>query len=444
MPDSDTMLHATWLMLHDTEFIRRHRSVDPKAWPLGPMRYLIALSLKNFDKHATPLTAAVVDLELESDSTQLRRNRTEAAMVRRVFRDLDFCAVEPDGLPAAREYSSAWVQRRSMLTKISGAEAALDRGELAAAEELLRVPAPVDDRSEPLTRDDAAFAIAAGLHTSRKGSIPTGFYDLDRAWGGGIRKAELGILAATTGVGKSQMLAAFAGESFWAGKHSLTYTFELTKEQMLERITLACLQSGKYDLDINNLPAAWAREARNRRVERFKGNYTVREGASTWSQIEADVEDYKRDNGKYPDLLCLDSADDITSPGKYDAEWMALKASYRHMRTWAQEKKIAVWTTSQLKQEAVEKARVNLRHIGSAFAKAQLVHYVLGMAQTPEEKGDPGGPILNIYVLKDSLHGTTGGWLRCRATFGDGENGYPGAELMEARGLPLINRSGFE
>ena len=243
MLEQETLFYTAWLLTHDIEFMHRHREIDPKVMPIGPLRYLVDLAQRNFQQHRTPLTAEVVQIESENDGAPLRRNRTEARMVRRIFADLDTFAVSPDGLPGARDVCGVWLMRRSLRTRIGQAEVQLDRGQLAGAEALLRLPSPTDDRDAPLTLTDAAYALAA--NRSPKGGVKSGIYDLDRAWRGGIRPGEIGMIAATTGVGKSQMLDAFAAAAIWQGKHVLLYTFELTKLQMISRI-FSDLSDGGY------------------------------------------------------------------------------------------------------------------------------------------------------------------------------------------------------
>ena len=163
----------------------------------------------------------------------------------------------------------------------------------------------------------------------------------------------------------------------------------------------------------------------------------VRGDTMTWPDLSADLEDYKADYGKYPDVLLLDSADDIMPYGTFKSEWEALKGAYKHLRRLAHDKKLRVWTSGQLTKESIEKARVNLRHIGASFAKAQLSHYVLGFAQTQQDREHEDGPKIQLYVLKDSLHGTPGVWLECAASFGNGESGYPGFDVEYTHGLTV-------
>ena len=120
------------------------------------------------------------------------------------------------------------------------------------------------------------------------------------------------------------------------------------------------------------------------------------------------------------------------------ARWEELRDIFTTLRSEvAQRRRIPVWTTGQTTREAVDKAKVSLRHVGDAFAKAQRAHYVLGLAQGEKERDAEDGPHMNVYVLKDTLHGTRGGWLRCFTTFGRGGDGFAGLETLATYSLPV-------
>jgi hypothetical protein len=147
----------------------------------------------------------------------------------------------------------------------------------------------------------------------------------------------------------------------------------------------------------------------------------------TWPDLTADLSAYKDEHGKYPDVLILDSADDIAPLKNRQAGHEDLKDAYIYLRNLAQEKKLRVWTSGQLTRDAVAKARVSLRQVGGAYAKAQKVHYVIAF-------------LITIDVLKDSLHGTTGALLEARTEFGRGINGFPGIEVTQSHNLPIVMR----
>ena len=127
------------------------------------------------------------------------------------------------------------------------------------------------------------------------------------------------------------------------------------------------------------------------------------------------------------DIVLLDSADDLAPADRYDKMYEGYKEIYRDLRiNVCQGMNLPVWTTVQMNRDAVEKAKASLKNIGDAFAKAQRAHLVLGMSQTPGELNDVLGPLIKLWVLKDTQHGSKGKYSVQKTMFGRGHDGWPG------------------
>ena len=424
MRDGDLAYYCVYLLLHDNQFRVAHRNVDVRVIPKGPSRYLVDLALRR----AVSVSPALLEISLPGDASALRRHGADAKLTREVYRDLN--AFEPDieSLAVVRELCSRWLQQRAMQVGLAAAAGHLDRGELEQADVVLtKSRFRIERREQPTLLSKRGQALLSEERDLKR-AIPTGLYPLDRAWRGGIRRSELGIIMGPTGTGKSMVLCQLAVEAFWKNKHVLYYSFELTEDQILERIICGILGCGREDIPKNiDLATQIAQRAKaEHRKLPTRAEIEVRSGDTTLEGLKHDLEAFKGEHGRYPGILLLDSADDVVPPGKFEKTYEGLRSLYTALRLqFAQEMNIPLWTTSQTNREAVEKSRVSLRHIGDAFAKAQKAHYVLGLAQGEAEREDMDGPLMNVYVLKDSLHGSRGAWMQCRAQFGLGENGYP-------------------
>lgn len=433
---TDTALRCVWLLLHDREFVVSHARIDPALFPKGAVRYLVDLALRQWGKYRRTVTATALAQALDVESHILRRQRTDTQTVAQVYIDLEDYEVEEEARPAIREAAHAWLEHRALTVAAQGAQEALDEGDVDEARQLLAAvgrEVKGEDSDVVLPRDASKVMVAE--RAAWKGGIPTGIYDLDKVWKGGIHPGELGIVLAPTGIGKSMILCQFAACAYWLGKNVLYYTYELTTDQIAMRCLCGILERGQEDL--GDVTALLAKTAHARRLgEPPLAAIHTRTEPQDLPGILDDMETYKEENGSYPGMLILDSADDLTLPGKFRADHERLLALFVALRRVAREMKIPIWTSGQATKEAVDKARISLRHMGGAYAKAQKSHLVLGLTQTPEEREDTEGPLVNIYVLKDSLHGSRGAWLRCQAAFGLGENGYPGLEVVKTRGLP--------
>ena len=440
MADQETVFRAAWLLLNDPDFIRQNSELRLEVFPRGSLRYLVGLSLRHWKEHHAPLSEAVVNMATDSDSAALRRAGANRDQVRVVFTDLNLgYVVASADRPAISQLARRWLERRSVQAAIEKAEVSIEQGDVEAARAHLdtaNLPAiGAEDTSTQITAQTEDFLVQ--IRRARKGALSTGFKELDDLWEGGFRKGEVGMAVSPTGIGKSMYLCYLAARAFWVGASVQYHTYELSPAQIRERIGLGILEKGKHSTS-----GTWAEEI----VDKTKRNglsqppasyIDIRNDAQTWPEVVAALEEFKREQGKYPGLLLLDSADDVAPIKTRDAQWQQLLEAFTFLRKLAQEKRIRIWTSGQLTRESVERARVNLRHIGNAFAKAQRSHYVLGFAQTDEDRRNDMGTKMSVYVLKDSLHGTGGGWLECEVEFGHGNNGYPGWRVDTTHGLPV-------
>ena len=443
MADQETVYYAAWLLLNDPEFIRQNGEVRLEVFPRGSLRYLVGLSLRYWQEHHTILSQTIVGMATDADSAALRRARAGREQVRKVFRDLNGgYSVAASDLPAIRQLARRWLERRSMQAAMEKAEVSIEQGDVEGARVHLDTAklraVGAEDTSLQITPEAEDFL--AQVRRAKKGALPTGFKELDKLWEGGYRRGELGLAVAPTGIGKSMYLCYLAAKAFWVGASVQYHTFELSPAQIRDRIALGILEKGKRDTR-----ETWVEELRDKAKRRGLSQppaayIDIRNDAQTWPAIVASLEEFKREQGKYPALLLVDSADDVAPIKSRDAQWQQLLETFVFLRALAREKRIRIWTSGQLTREAVDRARVNLKHVGNAFAKAQKAHYVLGFAQTDQQRTDDmGQPKMSVYVLKDSVHGTNGGWLECEVTFGRGDNGYPGWEVDATYGLPVTS-----
>lgn len=763
----DTAYRAVYLLLHDEDFLRAHKSLDPKVFPPGPMRYLSDLALRQWARYHNTVTASVLNQALEVEYTQLRKARATEEAVIRLYFELDTYAPDDSSIAYAREVCTAWLAQYALGAYIEQAGAALDRGDVEKAREKLStaLTSSTEDSDENVRL--SAF-IGQTPHGFSGAAIPTGLYDLDKLWEGGLHPGELGIILGPTGVGKAlavdtplptptgwttmgnvtvgdrlldeqglpcvvvavspvwedrpryaltfsdgarieadadhewlvgssfgtkpylqtsqqlyrrrngarapktfvpvaaplvlppvefpidpyllgiwlgdgwsrggqitameeEIVTAFAVggysphpikgryriglygfhtklrtlgllgnkhvpppylrgsreqrlsllqglmdsdgtaatngyceisfknrhltenaaeivrslgmkafirenparlygkdcglrhrlhfharlpvfrlarkagrlrdfggkrggrrqikavealspgdtrcvqvdspshlflagehmvpthnsmiavnmavEAFWKRQSVIYYTFELTPNQILRRAVTGILQKGarslKWGRDEPLNATLWQTELLRATSIRYMkepptADIDVRTGLMTIRDLIHDIDEYIVETGQPPGLIVLDSADELVPERQRKQGWEELKETFSTLRgEVAQGREVPVWTTGQATREAVDKARISLKHVGASFAKAQKAHFVLGLAQTDQERGDVEGPWMNVFVLKDTHHGTTGGWLHCTATFGRGDNGFPGLEVHDTTGLPV-------
>ena len=330
---------------------------------------------------------------------------------------------------------------------VAAAQGALEGGDTESAHEYLDVVkgALAEPEDDEVVLEEEMDELLKRPVQDWESAVPTGLDDLDNLWGGGIHPGELGIVLGPTNVGKSMVLCAFAAEAWWHRKDVLYYSFELTPEQISRRIASGIVRQGPLSTEGKGWDELVDRAMRDRhwRAKEPPGSSTrVRTGTLTVRELLVRLEKYESDFGKLPDLLILDSADDLMSEGQHRADWERLKVMYTELRREiCQNMGIPLWTSGQATREAVDRARISLRHAGDAFAKYQRAHLCLGLTQTPteaeEEHEDPfGGPLMHVYVLKDTLHGTRRMHMACRVQFGKGQDGWPQVTVQEVFNAP--------
>lgn len=430
--------YAAWLLMRDKEFLKAHEAVSPAVFGGGSLSYLVRMALNSWKTHRTTLSDAVVQSEIDTDTSGLRRYKTDDAKVQDAWDNLNNnFAVDKASLPSVRNTAHNWLVKKTMLLGIDKASVALASDDTDAARIAINnAQFKSIARGDVLTLSPTDNPPAVKVVKVRKDAYPTGLYDLDRAWRGGYCPGELGMIVGSTGVGKSMVACLMAANAIWRGGHVVYYTYELTPEQIEYRIKHAILQKSPTTVT-QDWRTELALAAKARKIAVPTGwNLTIRNDTQTWPGIVADLDEYKLDHGKYPDLLIMDSADDVAPLVKRDARHTQLLEAFVFMRSEiAEARKIRVWSTGQLNRDSVDKARVNLRMIGDAFSKAQKSHYVLGFTQNEHDLQDASGPKLNVYVLKDSLHGTRGASFWCDSYWGVGNDGFPGLDIKTTKGL---------
>lgn len=436
MPSSETIYRTAWLLMHDPEFLKQNLDVSPQVFPKGPLRYLVDLSLRNWRQHHQLLTRAVVDLASENEEARLKRNDADPTVIGDIFNDLALAYyIDGGSLPSVRAIARGWLEKRTFSVAIDRAGLAAERDDYPAAQSAL-LSASLRNRD----RTQSSLSPASPDHMQNiaklpRTGMPLGITDLDKSWDGGYRPGEMGMILAPTGVGKSMIMCHMAAEALWTGAKVFYYTSELTPDQIKERTTLALLKKGK-----SKIRQPWPDELKHAAKRQGLNNppdflFDVRGDSLTWPDFLSDMEDFKAQHAAYPDLVLLDSADDIAPLEKRERTYEQLRDAFTRLRQVTIEKKLRVWTTGQATRDAVDKARLSLRNVGDAFAKAQRCHYVLGFSQTDQDRKDVNGPRVQMYVLKDSLHGTTGARLTLGVEWGHGDDGYPGLDVVDVTGL---------
>lgn len=227
-----------------------------------------------------------------------------------------------------------------------------------------------------------------------KPEFPCGLDVLDRGIFG-LHRAQMTVVAARPGVGKTALVCQLA-MNLARAKHRVAFlSLEMTKETIIER--MFCLDQGVngFDLLMGNVD-----KSVDRKIARF---------ANDFAQLPIRViDDYcHTENELYtlvdhlefrPDVLILDHIQHIRGVnGGRQTQWELLTDYLRYLKEVAMRYKIAVVVLSQINRSGADEPSLgNLKGTG---AIEEMADHVLLMHE-PEEPNDKGDN-MKIYVAKN-------------------------------------------
>ena len=351
---------------------------------------------------------------------------------RQVFIDLqEVYGITESSMPTAWQAAEEWIQSYHVGMALDSARAFLVAGDRASAFSELLGLREVTGQEQAVPVEISGDADMAELLRQRqltKRPIPLGMERIDEVLEGGVSPGELAIVAGPTNLGKTQFLCYLASEAYKRNHRVLYVTLELSRMMIGERILTALLEKPKQDLDPETITDELM-TMREREGVTDRGSVLIEDGVKTVADLRHRLDEVR------PDLVLLDSADDLKPKGKYNSLYESQGEVYSEMLlTICHDRNLPVWSTVQLNRESVEKGRVSLRHIGDSFRKAQRATLVIGLSQTLDEADYFMGNMMKFLCLKDTEHGAQGKWWRFLTKFGRGPRGWPAYSYFPERG----------
>jgi len=289
----------------------------------------------------------------------------------------------------------------------------LDSGDLARAEAAMiagieRARKVVDD-DEPV---EWATSASARLDRYRReksiASIKTPLESLNRFLGGGMRPGHLGLIVATTNVGKSSLATDFG---YCAAFHSDAAVIHLTTEEPEFE------QSARYDSRFTGIERSKflrgdlseAEEIfyldRFKRREAEINRIAVKEIGTGGSAVVVRLlaEWARRKHPTRPLLVIVDTPDQLKMPGKSESKRLDATDVYLGLRGMALDKSlapIAVWAVTHA-PAAFEGKSLTPKAVSESYDKARCASVMVGA----EEKGDlpSGKKTIVVRIVKNRL-----------------------------------------
>lgn len=227
--------------------------------------------------------------------------------------------------------------------------------------------------------------------------IPTCMEKLNRQVAGGLTRKEIGMIVASTGLGKTTCLVNFMHSSIFAGYRSLFFSLELPIETITKRLhaITGYLPMNLFDIDIEQ----WPVEARKKYLavtlpeyNKWYGYDTIvrRERKLSVNDIEQSILRWKEqtvhENGNPDDCAAvyIDWLDWISSEGlkitgkdRTDTELTKITEALADM---GKRNNVLIWTATQASVKAVGKERMEISYTAQAYHKNDALDMSIGLS----------------------------------------------------------------
>lgn len=237
---------------------------------------------------------------------------------------------------------------------------------------LVRLAGSEDNRTMNL-RQAVDNLIQSSEFDSPNTKIPCGIKPIDDWTGGGLRKKQLAIYMAPTGMGKSIVLLIIGHKiATIERKNTWLITNELVMEEVTER-ALARMKGIDVGRIMDNPTVAYKgldRQWQQGLDKRFYITEYTKE--TTTDDLEAELEKLKNLHGWKPDVIVLDYMERMkpTAAGyKRDKEWGWMGAIAKDLIRLAKKKNLLIWTAAQMNREGLSSDDLNL-----SMAQASIRH----------------------------------------------------------------------
>jgi replicative DNA helicase len=220
---------------------------------------------------------------------------------------------------------------------------------------------------------------------------------------GGLARRTIGMVAACPGVGKTNTLVNLAMSASLFDYHALVITLEVEGKKIMQRY--ACMAAGIpgyiMKTPANSWPASMDARYNSLRNERYPAYRKVSISALAdkakqiyLREVEAEIVKWKaqcvKETGSDSScgMVCVDWVDLLASVGfdKNEPDYKRVCNILAELRKLAVKHDVAMWTATQAKAEAYNRAIIQLNDIAHGFAKAYPLDVSIGIGvDTPSQ-----------------------------------------------------------
>jgi replicative DNA helicase len=353
--------------------------VSPNYFEDSYVRIIVGVIKDAYEKHeAIPDIGSLRSRLLENLNDEIERNQVFSHL-RRIEE------AELNDTFYVQETSLKFCKRQELKKALKLMDDIINKGTIDdydACEEILRKALEYGESSDGIV--DVSDNIEDVLSDDYRNPIPTGIDGLDEIMDGGLAKGELAIILAALGVGKTTMITKLANHAKLMGNNVMQIFFEDTTK-IIQRKHMSCYTK----IPLNDLTT------RKKEViqiwDKFKSSpgklklVRLRSDGTTIAKIKQIVRKSIAQGFK-PDLILIDYIDCV-SPSKNFTDINEAQGSVmREFESMLSELDIAGWTATQGNRSSIKSDVVEGDQIAGSIKKAQIVHFMVSIAKTLEQK----------------------------------------------------------
>jgi replicative DNA helicase len=223
--------------------------------------------------------------------------------------------------------------------------------------------------------------------------VSTGWDIIDGMTQGGLGSGELGVVIASTGAGKSMVLAHLGAQALRQGKTVIHYTLELDDKTIGRR----------YDASLTGIPLNSLRAKKDIVLEKIKdvpGKLIIKE-YPTKSASPDTLRNHLtklRERDIVPGMIIVDYGDLLRPSVTRKEKREELETIYEELRGIAKENGCPCYTASQTNRGGYNAEVVTMDSISEAFSKCFVADFIFTVSRTIEDKKTNTG---RIFVAKN-------------------------------------------
>lgn len=220
--------------------------------------------------------------------------------------------------------------------------------------------------------------------------IPTGIRKLDGILGGGMHAPKVGLVMATTGVGKSIFLNNLGFNAILHGFHVVHFSLEMPAEPVAtrydSRFTKVMYDKYKgFDFTASELREIDDRVAKHRK--RFNNKLKIISMPNRRADIGAirNALDEARSTMGKVDMVLLDSGDHLRGMGKFESHRLEQAEVYWDMKTLSEEDDYVVWSSTHAGREWAKRT-ATAEASSESYDKSRIADLVFTINQPKDAK----------------------------------------------------------